>query len=299
MASERFGVAVTPMSSWSLPRDRVPPRQRLLHLADVVVGRRLDVVLTDGRFSERQEPQVREHRAVRLRGRVVRLVHNDQPELVMLQQPLEPAKLHRRQRLNRRDDDVAVPARVPVALLDRDHHAGMRAGDLVGRLVEQLLPVGDDQHGGAATLMQVQLGQVVEQGGEPDGFAGAGRLLDEQPVLSSSPSLQDGRRSGLLVRPEGRGSPIGHRFSWPALACRSGRLGGVGTKPLAFRVTAPRAAPFRRLTETAPDRCRAIAAVTWGGRTNRSPPSAVLRCRNSVVWPSCRNDVTTQVVRLP
>jgi hypothetical protein len=120
--------------------------------SDVVEFRRLDVVGAVLELLERQKPQMRERRAIGRRGRVVRFVDDHDRERVMVDQPEEPAELHRRERLNARDDDVAIAARLARALLDVDDEPGIRAPDLVGRLVEQLLAVRDDEHLRAAGL---------------------------------------------------------------------------------------------------------------------------------------------------
>jgi hypothetical protein len=80
------------------------------------------------------------------RARRETFIDDDDPKRVPRQQLLEPLILPRRERLNRRDDHIRVPARAPLALLDIDHHARILLPDLVGRLIEQLLPMRDHQH---------------------------------------------------------------------------------------------------------------------------------------------------------
>jgi hypothetical protein len=138
--------------------------------------------------------EVHQRGAVARRGRVMRLVDDHQAEGVVTDQFLEPAELRRLQRLDARDDDVAVLVAVAIALLDRDHDAGVGLADFVGGLVEELLAVRDHQHLALAGRELPQPGREtwpLQHRGERHRLAGAGRFFDQDAIRAGAVRLHD------------------------------------------------------------------------------------------------------------
>ena len=117
-------------------------------------------------------------------------VDDDDPEGVLREEPIESRVLARRKRLNGRHDDVRIARGVQLPLFDRDHRARQRRLQLLLRLPEEFLPMGNHQHVRAAPCAgrlerRKPLAEARPdwQSGEAHGFPGARTGLDQQPVL--------------------------------------------------------------------------------------------------------------------
>ena len=138
------------------------------------------------------------------------LVVDHQPDPATRQHRSDPAGV---QRADRGDHHLGLGGRVAIALLDR-HQAvfAQRGLDLGAGLLEQLGPVGQDQHR--------VLGCCGEPG-EDHGLAGAGRQADQLPTHPAPPGLDHRLEGSALVRPQDHRLTPDPR-SWRALGRGAG-----------------------------------------------------------------------------
>ena len=187
-----------------------------------------DAVAAVGRGGEAEDHRfgpLRQHRvddrAVRRRGRVVRLVDDEQRDAALeagdeLFEPLLG------QRLNGRDDDVALVGGAALGLLDADHGLGVLDAELVDELLDQLVAVRDDD-GDVAGAQRQQLGQRRDD----DGLAEAGRERDELRAHAARTVFEDRLLRfdliGTKVRRPRPGGPDGLERGTTFRPCTNGR----------------------------------------------------------------------------